>query len=98
MNYKLRTNKAFTLVEMMIAMIISIIVILSIAMGMADGFRGWRLMQERVNGELVQDAYAARAAFDAAVRKSSMMRSYRSGDYGSLPYKRRLWPEQKFPL
>lgn len=69
------TNKqGFTLVEMMVTIVIAAIVILGLANVMADAHRGYRQTYDRVYSDVVVDAYVARRAFDAVVRRSTIMR------------------------
>lgn len=74
-----RNNRGFTLIELILGTVMSTIVIFSIGIVLVDSQRGWNRMYNRVYGGLVTDGYAARKAFDAAVRKSSIKRA-RLGD------------------
>ena len=68
---KLTTRSGFTIVELAIAMVASIIVILGIGVILADNQKVWQRMYNRVNSDVVTDAYVAESAFEALVRKSS---------------------------
>jgi prepilin-type N-terminal cleavage/methylation domain-containing protein len=68
---KIKHKKGFTLVELMVSISISLIVVLGIGVMMIDTHRGWRLMYNRVHGDVPADVQAAMAAFDSIVRKSS---------------------------
>ena len=72
-------NRGFTLMEMIQAFVMSAIVILAIGVLLYDSQKGWNTMYERVYGNVTIDAYAARKAFDAVCRKSSVNR-YELGD------------------
>lgn len=65
------TKPGFSLIEMVVTVLIAGIVILGIAAVMADAHRGYRKMYERIHGNIVNDAYAARLKFDSVCRKSS---------------------------
>ena len=71
--------RGFTLIEMFQAIIMSAIVILAIGVLLYDSQKGWNTMYERVYGDVTVEAYAARKAFDAICRKSSVNR-YDLGD------------------
>ena len=64
-------RKAFTLIELIIASVISIIVILVSGILLADGQKAWNKMYTRANADVVTDGYFTRKAFDAVVRKAS---------------------------
>jgi hypothetical protein len=71
---KRKTNlKGFTVVELMMATVVSIVVILGIAVVLADSHRGWNAMYDRVYSDVVSDGYAARKAFDRVIRQASSM-------------------------
>lgn len=65
-----RNIKAFTLVELMIAMAISCIVILTIGLVLADGQKAWNKMYSNVYSDVSTASIVASKAFDAVVRKS----------------------------
>lgn len=67
-----RNKSALTLIEMMIAILVSSIVVLGMGAVLADAQRGYNSMYNRINSPVVVDAYVAKAAFDAIVRKSDM--------------------------
>lgn len=75
MKFKPFKNKhGFTLIELTQALVMSAIVILGIGVLLYDTQRGWNTMYERVYGDVTTEAYAARKAFDAICRKSSVIR------------------------
>ena len=67
-----RHRTAFTLTEMMVTMIASLIVVSSLGVIFVDSHTGWNKMYNRVYSDVVTDAYAAKRAFNAIVRKSSV--------------------------
>ncbi|MFH1616876.1 MAG: hypothetical protein ABIG61_17555 [Planctomycetota bacterium] len=73
-------RRGLTLVELMVTAMLAVIVIFGIAVGMADGFRGFRQMYSRVNEGIAKDAYVSRAEFDAAGRKGSKTTVIMAGD------------------
>lgn len=75
-----KNRRGFTLTELAVVMAITSIVMLSMGIVLVDSQRGWNQMFNRVNSGVVADAYVARKAFDAVVRKSSMNRERLVGD------------------
>lgn len=81
--YKART--AFTLVELMVTVLAAIVLIIGVSAILAQGHLGYRRLFNRVNSEVVRNAYEARMTFDRIVRKSSAERcDPRSADYEFL--------------
>ena len=76
----LKNKHAFTLIEMIQALILSAIVILGIGVLLYDSQKGWNVMYERVYGDVSIESYAARKAFDSICRKSSVNRYTLGGD------------------
>lgn len=75
MKLKVFTNRrGLTLIELVQAFVMSAIIILAIGVLLYDSQKGWNVMYERVYGDVTIDAYAARKAFDAVCRKSSVNR------------------------
>lgn len=72
-------RRGFTLIEMAVTIAIATIVLLGIGVALVDSQRGWSRMYNRVHGDVATDGYAARRAFEAVVRKSSIKRE-RLGD------------------
>jgi hypothetical protein len=69
-----KTNRAATLVGLMIAMIAGAILMLATLLILFHGHMGFRRLYGRVNSEVVRNGYEARRLFDAVVRKSSIRR------------------------
>ena len=67
---KTKQNSGFTLIEMMVTILIAGIVILGLANVMADTYRSYRKMYERVHGNIANDAYVTRIRFDRICRKA----------------------------
>lgn len=67
-------RRAFTLMELLQALVMSAIIILAIGVLLYDSQKGWNTMYERVYGDVTVEAYAARKAFDAVCRKASVNR------------------------
>lgn len=81
--YKVRT--AFTLVELMVTVLAAIVLIIGVSAMLAQGHFGYRRLFNRVNSEVVRNAYEARMTFDRIVRKSSAQRfDPRNADYEFL--------------
>lgn len=66
-----KNRNAFTLIELMVTIAISFIVVMGIGTFMVSVQRGWGQMFNRVHGDVVQDAYISRKAFDGTVRKAA---------------------------
>ena len=66
--YKFR--RAVTLVELMITVLAVMILVVGISGILASGHRNYNTMFERVNSDVVRNAYEARRIFDRIVRKS----------------------------
>ena len=69
-----KNKKGITLVELMVTILISTIVIAGIGVTMVDSQRAFRQMYERTEGDVVTDAYVARAVFERICRKASIRR------------------------
>ena len=67
---KLIFQRGFTIIELMVTMVISLIVILGVGILLVDGQRGWNKMYNRVHGEAATDSYVARSVFDKVIRKA----------------------------
>lgn len=74
----------FTLTELMVTIVMSVIVIFGVAILMVDSQRGWRLMYQRVHGQVVNDTYVAGGTFDSVCRKASIKQELVSPDRSSL--------------
>lgn len=66
-----RFSAGFTLVELMITAMIAVIVIFAIGTAIANGMRGWHIMYDRVNADVVANSFVARRTFDRIIRKAS---------------------------
>ncbi|MEE8320942.1 MAG: prepilin-type N-terminal cleavage/methylation domain-containing protein [Gammaproteobacteria bacterium] len=67
----IRLRNGFTLVELMVTMVAAFIIVLGIGAFIVNIQRGWGQMFTRVHGDIVQDGYIARKAFDGTVRKAA---------------------------
>lgn len=68
---KLTFQRGFTIIELVIAVMVACIVMLSIAVVVVDSQRGWHKMYERIYSDVVTDGYIARKTFDRVIRKAS---------------------------
>ncbi len=68
---RLTASRGFTLIELIIAMAITIIVVLAIGVALVDGQRGWNIQYDRIYSDVVTDGYVARRKFDAVMRRAS---------------------------
>jgi len=74
----------FTLTELAIAVVTSVVVMVGIAVVLVDGMKGWNRMYNRAYGDVVTDSYVARRLFDTEVRKASRERFAVAEDGSSL--------------
>jgi len=65
-------TRAFTIVELMLAVLMLGVVILGIGMVLADGQRGWSDMYNRVYSDVVTGGHVARRTFDSTIRKAGL--------------------------
>ncbi len=63
-------KRGVTLIELMITVLAVMILVVGISGILAMGHRNYNTMYERVNSEVVRNAYEARRTFDRIVRKS----------------------------
>jgi len=63
--------KGLTLIELVIATAIMVIVILGVAIILADSQRSWNAMYNRIYSDVVTDGHIARRTFDRVIRKAS---------------------------
>jgi Tfp pilus assembly protein FimT len=68
---ELTIRRGFTSIELLITMTIMVIPILVVGFILADSNRGWHIMYNRINSDVVADSYVAAKAFDALVRRAS---------------------------
>jgi len=66
-----RHSGGMTLVELMVAMLISAIVMVGMGIFMFDTHQGWLKTYKRVHGGVVSDGATTKAAFEKIVRKAS---------------------------
>jgi hypothetical protein len=71
---KRKTSRAITLVGLMVAMAATAVLVISTLLILGLAHRGYRTFYGRVHSEVVRNAYEARRAFDATVRRSSIRR------------------------
>jgi hypothetical protein len=69
-----KTNRATTLVGLMIAMIAGAILLLATLLILFHGHLGFHRLYGRINSEVIRDCYQSRRLFDAVLRKSSIRR------------------------
>ena len=67
-------RRGFTMTELAIAVVVSIIVMAGVAIVLVDGMKGWNRMYNRAYGDVVTDSYVARKVFDTEIRKASRER------------------------
>ena len=65
-------NGGFTLVELILATLTSLIIILTVGIVLADSHKGWHTMYDRTYGDITTGGYVAKSAFDMVIRKSSI--------------------------
>lgn len=63
--------KGLTLVELMVATVLSLIVITGIGIILADSQRGWNAMYNRTYSDVVTDGHVVRRMFDRIIRKAN---------------------------
>ena len=68
---KHKTNSGFTLIEMIIAAAMASIVILAVGIVLVNSQRAYQVTYDKVNADVMTDAFAARRLFDSIIRKSS---------------------------
>jgi hypothetical protein len=85
---KLTGKGGFTIAELMIAIVVSVIVIGTVAVVLVDGMRGWNRMYSRVYADVVTDSHVARRMFEVEVRKASRERFLvdKDGDWLEIYY------------
>ncbi len=75
-----KSMRGITIVELIIAMVCSIIVIIAVGVALADSGRGWRKMYERVHADIVEDGQVAGRRFDSVIRKASSIAAHTAED------------------
>jgi hypothetical protein len=63
--------RGFTITELAITTVVSLIVIAGIAVILVDGQRGWNQMYSRTYADVVVDSHIARRMFDSVIRRAS---------------------------
>jgi hypothetical protein len=71
---KYKVGRAFTLVEVMVTTLAALVLIIGVSAMLAHGHLGYRRLFNRVNSDVVRNAYEARRTFDRIVRKSHLRR------------------------
>jgi hypothetical protein len=69
LKFKIRT--AITLIELMVAIAISTIIILAVAVALSDGQKAWGRMYSEINSDVAVQSITACKRFDAVVRAAS---------------------------
>jgi hypothetical protein len=67
---KSTTSGGFTIVELVITKAVMLIAVSAIGLVIVDSQRGWNLMYDCVNSNVVTDGYVARKKFDSIIRKA----------------------------
>ncbi|MHC5143912.1 MAG: PulJ/GspJ family protein [Planctomycetota bacterium] len=68
---RIRSYLGFTITEMVLAIAVSSILVLTIGVVMVDSQRGWMDSYAKVHGGATVDAMMAKTAFDKVIRKAS---------------------------
>jgi len=71
MKVKLTIRRGFSLVELMVSIVTTIIVILAVGVVLVDTQRGWNTMYRHMYSDVVTDSYAAGKEFDVAMRRAT---------------------------
>ena len=67
---KLKVRPGFTLTELAVTMVITIVVMLAIGITLAGSVRGWQTAYGRAFSDVAMESYSARRAFDSIIRKA----------------------------
>ena len=73
---KRKFASGLTLVEMMVCTAILLIVVSGVGVAVADGFRGWRQMYDRLYSKLAADSVTGPRILDLVVRKAAGSRAF----------------------
>jgi hypothetical protein len=68
---RIRSYLGFTITEMVLAIAVSSILVLTVGVVLVDSQRGWMESYAKVHGGATADAMMAKTAFDKVVRKAS---------------------------
>jgi hypothetical protein len=66
------TRHGFTLIEAMIGTVLAGVVIFGVGVVLVEGPRGWRIMYDRINSDVVTDGHVATKMFEVMVRKADV--------------------------
>ena len=77
-------NDAFTLTELMVAILLAVIVLLGVASVIADAQKGFNRIYNKVNVGIVPEGYVAELEFDSAVRKAVINRADGEGENSQI--------------
>ena len=61
----------FTIVELMVSILLTVLVIAGIGIVLADSQRGWNAMYDKTYSDVMTDSYVARKTFDTVIRNAS---------------------------
>ncbi len=70
MTKKVSVQNGLTIVELVVAMVISAIVMLGVGFVMADAQKAWGVMYSRAYSDLATDSYVVTKTFDSIVRRA----------------------------
>ena len=73
-------RKAFTLVELVTTMAVSLVLVLVIGFVLFDSQRSWTTAYAQANGNVAVDAFVAQTVFENTVRKASKTRAWLDAD------------------
>ena len=76
---RIRYHFGFTIIELILAIVISSLLVLTMGIVMVDSQRGWLDSYAKVHGGAAADAKMAKTAFDKVVRKASRSIYYFNG-------------------
>lgn len=68
---RISIHYGFTLIELIIAVAASLVVILGVAVSLAESQKSWHTLYNRAFSDVVADSHVARNLFNAVVRKAS---------------------------
>jgi hypothetical protein len=66
-----QSKRGLTIIEMLLASVIVVIAIFSVAVALSDSHHGFKAMYNRIYSEVVTDSHVVRRMFDSVVRKSN---------------------------
>jgi hypothetical protein len=71
MKNKSKFKSGLTILELIIAAVIGVIVLTGVAVLLVDSQRGWNLMFNKLQSEIVKDSFIAKIKFDSVIRRAS---------------------------